>query len=251
MTPRASDPIRAGYTLAEATLAIVLAGVLTLLLAGILSSVGRLAATQNRLSGDAETERAVAAILGAELRTLTAADAGFGPDSVRLRAFRGAGVVCAAAAGSLLVGYRGVRLPEPDKDSILLVWPGFEAAYQVTSVVQDGGGDCASSGSATPLRIAAAWRAPDSAPPALALVFETGAYSIAASALRYRRGAGGRQPLTQANLSDAGSGMARADVRAAGAAALVTLLAAGAPDGAATTWTLLMPQGAARPAETP
>jgi hypothetical protein len=36
----------------------------------------------------------------------------------------------------------------------------------------------------------------------LALVFETGSYSLSDGALRYRRGAAGRQPLTEAIIDD-------------------------------------------------
>lgn len=235
-------PAPAGYSLAEAMIALALAAALTLCLAGILGVVGRLASEQTRLGASAETERTVAAILGAELRVLTAADVGFGSDSVRLRAFRGAGVVCSATADGLLVGYRGVRLPEPDKDSVLLVWSDTEAAFPIAAAFA--GADCDGDGGTAPTRLAVAWSAhASSAAPAVALVFETGAYSIGSGALRYRRGAAGRQPLTETNLSDAGSGIRRVEVGGTpAAAALIRLQATGAPRSSAQSWTLLMPQ---------
>lgn len=243
MTPHAPDT-HAGYTLAEATIALVLGAGLTLCLATILTVVGRLAATQTRLTAAADTERIVAAVLGAELRSLTAADVAFGADSVRLRAFRGAGVVCSADETGLLVSYRGVRLPEPDKDSVLLIWPDFERAADVEAV---GAASGCERDDAPSLRLAIRGSGPDSVPaPAYALVFETGAYSISAAALRYRRGAGGRQPLTETNLSTAFSTLTRASAGGAAVTAVASLRpAAGGED--ASTWTVHMPQGGLRP----
>lgn len=238
---------RLGYTLAEATSALALAGLLTLLLAVILSVVGRMAVTHARVSGQADSERAVAAILGGELRALTASDATFHADSVRLRAFRGTGIVCGAGEDVLTVEYRGVRLPEPHKDSVLLIWAGAERAFPLEAA--SGAAGCASADGAGSLELTTPWRAPASiGAPALALVFETGAYSLAGSAFRYRRGAGGRQPITEENLSDAGSGLARIDLGDGSAAAVVSLRPTGSPSALPMSWSLRMPQGSARPA---
>ena len=235
---------RAGYSLAEATIALVLCGALTLCLATILTVVSRLAATQTRLTAAADTERTVAAVLGAELRSLTAADVAFGGDSVRLRAFRGGGGVCAADDRGLLVSYRGVRLPDPEKDSVLLLGPDLERSAAVEAVRAAAG--CEREGAAS-LRLEIRDSEPDSLPaPALVLLFETGAYSISAAALRYRRGAGGRQPLTEANLSTATS---RLTLVAAGgpAVAAVATLEPAAGGEIPSTWTFHMPQGGLRP----
>lgn len=240
----------AGYTLAEATVALALAGMLTLCLAVILAAVGRLASAQAKVAAIADTERTVAAILGLELRALTAADATFGSDSVRLRAFRGAGRVCAADDDLLVVAYHGVRQPDADKDSVLLIWPSGEAAAQIDAVTAAGAGSCAEG-----VTLRAPWRsfAPAAEPstmqpPSFAVVFETGAYSIAAAALRYRRGAGGRQPLTEANLA-AASSLSLVDLADARAtAAVVRLLGIGSTPTTARQWRLLMPQGSAMPA---
>lgn len=239
---------RRGYTLAEATVALLVAGLLTLCFAGILAAVGRVAVRYGQTAGAAETERVVAAILGAELRALTAADAAFGADSVRMRAFRGAGVVCAASGPELLIAYRGVRLPEEDKDSVLLIWSDGERAVDLeASRAADG---CGSSEEST-LRVVTDRSPADTVAPALALVFETGTYSIGGSAFRYRRGAAGRQPLTEQNLSSGGSSLRLVRGADGTAAAQVTLRAVEARRGPATSWRLRMVQGSARPGARP
>lgn len=243
MKPRASAG-RAGYSLAEATIALVLCGALTLCLATILTVVSRLAATQTRLTAAADTERTVAAVLGAELRSLTAADLAFGGDSVRLRAFRGAGGVCAADERGLMVSYRGVRLPDPEKDSVLLLWPDLERSAAVEAVGAAGG--CERDDAAS-LRLEIRSSETDSIPaPVFVLLFETGVYSISAAALRYRRGAGGRQPLTEANLSTASSRLTLVAAGGPAVAAVATLQPAAAGE-IPSAWTFHMPQGGLRP----
>lgn len=235
---------RAGYSLAEATVALFLAGALIVCLASILQAVGRLATAHERVSAAAETERTVAAVLGAELRIQTANDAAFDADSVRLRAFRAGGTVCTADDSGITLAYRGLRMPEPDKDSVLLVGAGAEAVADVASFSV--AADCHRDGGIG-LRLATAGPPADLVRPVYALLFETGAYSISASALRYRRGAGGRQPVTATNLSTRGSALAHRASDGAAAAAVVTMRPAGSPDAGRTTWSVHMPQGGARP----
>ena len=226
-----------GHTLAEALVALLVAGILVLCLAGILAGVGRVARRQAEAAAAAETERTVAAILGAEVRMLTAADASFGADSIRLRAFRGRGVVCSAGAARVDVAWSGARLPEEDKDSVLLVWADAEAAYALAGT---GSGDCGDGS----IRLNVDWNAAHgTGAPLFALVFETGAYSIANAAFRYRRGSAGRQPLTEENLSSS-SGIRRIE-REGAAAALVTLRAIDARRAPAFAWPLGMLQGVA------
>lgn len=164
-------------------------------LAGFAGAQGRLVAlTHDRMRAE-EVARTTRVVLGAELRTLHHSDiTALSADSIRLRAVRGAGVICTVEPPHILVRYRGVRRPEPDKDSVLLVLePSTEGtAHRLEAVVADarcGGG----------LRLALA-PGPPEAVGGVALVFETGAYSLA-GALRYRRGAAGRQPLTEAVLA--------------------------------------------------
>lgn len=187
--------LRSGTTLAELMLVAWLFAFVLLALARFSSAQARLAAaTAHRLRAE-EVVRVAGVVLGRELRALAVADVvALSEDSVRIRAVRGGGPVCGGGGTDLLVRYRGMRRPEPEKDSLLLVHSGAARgeAFQVTGVATDPA--CAGG-----LRITLG-REP-ARPQGMALVFETGAYSLAGGALRYRRGAGGRQPLTEAVLA--------------------------------------------------
>lgn len=238
---------RAGHTLAEATMALLLAGVLTVALASLFALVGRAARAHADLAARAETEMTVAAVLGEELRALTAGDVRFGGDSVRLRAFRGDGRVCAAGGTRVVVDYAGFRLPEPDKDSVVLVSARGEFAADVVGV---GDAACPTGSARRSLALTLADTAPADA--AFALVFESGAYSIHASAFRYRRGASGRQPLTDETLDSRRSAIAGLPPRATGiGAAVVSLAPAAVPAASVLRWSIAMPQGGMLPAFAP
>lgn len=127
------------------------------------------------------------------------------PDGVALRAWRGTVVACPGDSAAGLAGwYRGLRRPDPTKDSLELVLAdGSTAVVALRSVTGAdlSGGPCAPRG---PEGLRLRWDGDDASPrPALARVFETGLYAVD-GALRYRRGAGGRQPLTPLVL-DAGA----------------------------------------------
>jgi hypothetical protein len=168
--------------------AVVMAGV-----AGFAMHQGRLAALQRDGVRLSEAVRTGAVILGAELRHVTGGDMVLDADSARIRAFRGGGPICAGDGAAVYVLYRGVRAPEPDKDSVLLMSVAGERAAALLSAGRSP--DCGGS-----VRLILA--EPPAAPPVLALIFETGAYSLSGGAIRYRRGQGGRQPLTEALLAD-------------------------------------------------
>jgi hypothetical protein len=118
------------------------------------------------------------------------------PDSLPLRAFRGVGRVCAndSASARLVVSYRGARSPDPAKDSVLLL--GADGSTSVGALVGTGTAvdPCGGPGGGSVQRWTLDRAAPSST--VAARVFERGSYHIAASALRYRRGSSGRQPLT-------------------------------------------------------
>ena len=129
-------------------------------------------------------------------------------DSLSLRAFRGTAVVCGPSAdstGALLVAYAGDRRPEPAKDSVELVGSDGSIAYFDLLTASDALDPCvlAVAGEVVmrwvvdgPLRDR--WVA--------ARVFERGGYHLTGSALRYRSGAGGRQPLTPEVWDDRDTG---------------------------------------------
>ena len=133
-------------------------------------------------------------------------------DSLRLRAFRGTAIVCQvdSSAAALTVGYRGDRLPEPTKDSVELI--GGDGS--VVRLALDG-----STSTSQPCPLAEPgeevlrWllSGPPPAEVVVARLFESGSYHLAGSALRYRRGAGGRQPLTPEVWRDPATGFASAD----------------------------------------
>ena len=187
---------RWGGSLAELMLVSWLFALVLLALARFASAQGRLAAGVSDRVRLEELLRATRVVLGRETRYLAPADSrAVGPDSLRLRAVRGSGSACAWGSRHVVVRYRGVRRPDPTKDSVLLV-DGRDpvgTAYGVTAVASDSvcpGGirldldrdlDPAFSGAAS-------------------LVFESGTYHLAGGALRYRLGHGGRQPLTESVL---------------------------------------------------
>lgn len=197
--PGGSGPrARAGVvTIPELILVLWLFGLLTTAMASFSIGLGRLSAAQRDRVRTQELVRTTRVVLRAELRHgLPAQVLAGGGDSLRVRAARGAGVVCLIDGADLLVAYRGVRQPEPDKDSVLLVGPeGIITADAIRSAAPSD--RCGGS-----LRIRSGPGADglDGDAGTIAVVFEGGVYQVADGALRYRRGAGGRQPLTEALL---------------------------------------------------
>jgi len=124
-------------------------------------------------------------------------------DSVSLRAFRGAAAVCVSdtVSAQLVVSYRGDRAPDPSKDSVLLL--GRDGTSVPRALVGAGvsPSPCVGPGGGEAQR----WTLDQPAPPetVAARIFERGSYHLSGAALRYRRGASGRQPLTPEVLSAA------------------------------------------------
>lgn len=126
-------------------------------------------------------------------------------DSVALRVFRGSARVCAGDGedGRVRVLYRGVRRPDEDKDSVLVL--GSDGAWRAADLLAvEGGAACGAAVGGSWER----WRLGQPVPGALLLrVYEWGSYHLAGGALRYRRGAAGRQPLTPEVLAEDGTGL--------------------------------------------
>jgi hypothetical protein len=116
-------------------------------------------------------------------------------DSVALRAFRALGLVKAGSVSGqgLVACVRGIRTPSPEKDSVLLLGAdGLWRAHELQGRVRVAGDGP---------EVEGGWEekwtlSPDPADAVLGRIFERGSYHLADGALRYRRGAGGRQPLT-------------------------------------------------------
>jgi hypothetical protein len=208
---------RSGHSLAELTVALFLVAFLGSVVATLLSGSLRAVTGLVERSEVAEARRTVAALLQEELG-IGVPGRDWAPDgehAIGLRAFRGYARVCGAGAepGSWRVAWVGIRAPDPDRDSLLVLradggWlpAGFTGAG--TAAAAGAAAPC----SAGPGERVADWQVagvpgppvpfPSSLPwgvdpPALLLrYFERGRYSLEDGAFRYRRGAAGRQPLT-------------------------------------------------------
>ena len=118
-----------------------------------------------------------------------------GPDprgELAVRAFRWWGAVCGSPAtpGAAEIRWRGLRRPDPSKDSVMLVaadgWRTVRALLTAS-----GTSGC---GSTADLRVTWETRTGDR-PAVVVRGFERGTYRVD-DAFRYRRGRGGAQPLT-------------------------------------------------------
>lgn len=112
---------RAGFSLVELLATLVLGGLVSAAVAGTLSSAERLARAHEARVAAAEALRVASVLLSRELRVVDPAEdlAMLSAHSLRLRAFRGTAVVCGVAGGAVRVRYRGLRQPNPAKDSVL------------------------------------------------------------------------------------------------------------------------------------
>lgn len=186
---------RRGHTLPELLVATVLSALICSALAAAVMGGERLARSHGWRVQVGEALRVAEAALGGDLRVVDpAADLrAIGEDSIVLRVFRGAGVVCASGGGTVTVRYRGLRAAEPEKDSVLVIDDAGAGVAAPLIAVQAAGGECTARAGESLRR----WTLEEPAPPGtLLLVFETGGYHLADGALRYRRGESGRQPLT-------------------------------------------------------
>jgi hypothetical protein len=188
--------IRAGTSLVELLAVMSLAAMVIGVIAGIFSAQLRLARATARRAADSEAVRTVTSVLPAEMRRIAAGDVrAFAEDSIAIRAFRGIGLPCGATQGGTLVRYRGDRLPDPEKDSVL-------AAALDPEIIVPLLGSTTAAGMCTglPGETVLEWTMADPGTAAVLLVFEAGSYHLSGRALRYRIGAGGRQPLTDEAL---------------------------------------------------
>ncbi|MBW3533911.1 MAG: hypothetical protein KY453_01625 [Gemmatimonadetes bacterium] len=196
---------RRGVTVVETLVTLLLLFLVVELTWVVTARSGRAAAALEEAAEALATERAAWWILREELalsvpgrdRTPAAGD------SIALRAFRGTARVCDGDGDDGLVRVRhdGMRRPEPGKDSVLVL-QGDGGWRSLDLLAVEGTADCASGEDGSWEH----WRLGGPAPGAVLLrVYERGSYHLADGALRYRRGAAGRQPLTPEVLDGAGS----------------------------------------------
>lgn len=181
-----------GFTLLEALAALTLTALFASALVATSVAQMRLTRAMTMRAAALDAVRTVAWVLGGEVRRSHVRDVrAVARDSMALRNFRGRAIPCGGSADEITVRYRGDRLPNPHKDSLLLIGPWGEAVAQLVGV-HDGAG-CAPAARERILRLEAST---GHSPPALVLIFESGTYYLSSSALRYRSGAEGRQPIT-------------------------------------------------------
>lgn len=193
---------RVGAVGLEWVVGVLLALALTAVGFGALSLVQRTLLDGVRLSESATVMADVPRIVGDEIRAGVATRdwTVHGADSVALRAFRGTAVVCVSNGADLSVSYRGDRALDTAKDSVLVLDGDARWVVAAVTSVARAPGVCGGAGDQR-------WRLDRVvAQASVGRVFERGAYSLAASSLRYRRGLGGRQPLTYPRLDSVGTG---------------------------------------------
>ena len=154
------------------------------------------------------------------------------PDSLALRAFRGWGPVCGLGTEpeDIVVAYHGERAVNPVKDSVLVLTADGWRQADLTGR-SSGYGSCSRDLGGEP----EVWTLDPPVAGALVVrIFERGSYHVSGGALRYRRGLGGRQPLTPEVFDDDRSGVeARVD------RVIVRLFAEGTRAGADTSSSVL------------
>jgi hypothetical protein len=196
-----------GFSVAEALVALFVSSLIAAVALALFIAQARLARQALDGAEALDAVRVSALLLPAEARVISPRKDlhAVGPDSAALRVFRGAGVACAGQGGAATIRYRGLRDPDPAKDSILILSGGSERMDALAAVgppVQP----CTVAAGETVLGLTTTTTAPIATHDVL-LFFESGAYHLSARALRYRPPGGTRQPLT-ADVLDAVSGFA-------------------------------------------
>lgn len=189
---------RSGFSLAELMVALVLGAIVSGAILATLASTTRLARWHLERVAWNEARRIVTAVLDDEVRYLEPGhDLALASDTLGLRAFRGIGIACGPRPDGAVVRYRGQRLPEPAKDSIIVLDSDDGAGRASVLVGVRVLGEFDQACTPAPGEAVHRWTTGESlAQGALLLVFESGSYHLSDRAFRYRRGDSGRQPLT-------------------------------------------------------
>jgi hypothetical protein len=193
-----------GFTVAETLVALLLGWGLAYL---ALSTLARQRTIQVRMTRRAEslaTVRTARNVLHAETRVGDSERDGWSVagDSLAIRAFRGTALICPLdePSSEILVQVEGTRRPDVSKDSVMIVGGGGVAmALKLESRSRVEGGCPHGLGGHLERWSLSGLVSPGSV---VARYYERGSYHLANGALRYRRGAGGRQPLTPSVLDD-------------------------------------------------
>lgn len=195
---------RGGWTLAEVLVVLVLTALLAAAAASAVESHRKVVHEMVARAQVDESVRVIRGVLGDDLRGGGPVSVGSAGDSVALRVYRSRAVPCSPLPGTgWRVDSRGIRRGDPEKDSVQLL--GVDGTWRTAALVSVGGrpGPCGDPAATERWEV----DPPQEVPPVLLRSFERGSYHLSVGALRYRRGAGGRQPLTPEFLDDRESGL--------------------------------------------
>ena len=190
--------IRSGAALVEALIAAVLTALVAAAGTALLQAQSRVATDVTLRSERNDAARSASLTLQAELRELAPRSdvRAIARDSIAVRIFRGVGIVCGTRGQYAFMRYRGLRLPDPVKDSVLQLV--VENAVKVDAAFTQNDA-CVRNSDETVVGLIT------TAPPitgSMWLVFESGSYHLSTYALRYRRGTESRQPITNEVIDD-------------------------------------------------
>ncbi len=183
---------------------LVATGLLLIVLTSAWAALGVVAGASEKVTSGVATldeSRLIRHLLRSEVG-YAGPDRSYG-DELDLRAFRGIAVRCAAGLAVWPVHVAGVRLPNPEKDSVLVL--SDNGRWSVHSFVRR-----ATSSSACPrqpgFRVEEWHLAPFPTAAVLARYFERASYELSGDAVRIRTGGGSAQPLTTPHLAEGESG---------------------------------------------
>lgn len=210
---------RGGWSLLEVVVSLALMALLAAAAAGAVEAHRRALSAAIQRGEEEESLRVVRGVLREELSVgRTPEDWVAGGDSIHLRAFRVWAVTCPPEEGATewRVASGGIRRLDPSKDSLAVL--GVDGRWRATLPTWVVG---SRSGCGDP-DAGEWWRgeAPHRAYPVFVRAYERGTYHLVDGALRYRRGRGGRQPLTPPFLADPGG---RVEVEGGGVHLLLEL----------------------------
>lgn len=119
---------RRGFSLIEMLVSVLLLGMVSGSIASLVLSAVRTAERSRERARQEGTLRELAAVVEREVRDVAAARdiGGFSAESVTYRAGRGSGYTCGVEGGGVVVrdaDYRAWRLPDPVRDSVLVLLP--------------------------------------------------------------------------------------------------------------------------------
>jgi hypothetical protein len=193
--------VRRGTALIEAMIAGVLLSIVAAAGATLLRAQSRISQNATLRSERNDATRSALLTLQAELSAIAPLTdlRAIARDSIAARIFRGIAIVCGYRSETIFVRYRGLRLPDATKDSALQIGAENVVAIKTVGVSPP---TCALARGEQVLALNLGTRPMSQS---MWLVFETGAYLLNGHALRYRRGAESRQPITNEVIDARGS----------------------------------------------